>query len=109
MLCLMKKPPKLTQFPGVTNRYEDFVAVHINQTLSIHGTGSFLSWHRYYTWAFEQALRTECGYNGTQPVSPLFPEEKTTATTTDYPYGSANQPVLGLGPLGQGPRVVAHL
>jgi tyrosinase len=29
--------------------------------------GSFLSWHRYYTWAFEQTLRTECGYNGTQP------------------------------------------
>ncbi|CAK7207916.1 hypothetical protein SEUCBS139899_010731 [Sporothrix eucalyptigena] len=67
MLCLMAKPPKLTQFPGVTNRYEDFVAVHVNQTLSIHGTGNFLSWHRYYTWAFEQALRTECGYNGTQP------------------------------------------
>lgn len=54
MLCLMNKPPKLTQYPGVTNRYEDFVAVHINQTLSIHGTGNFLSWHRYFTWAFEQ-------------------------------------------------------
>ncbi|ERS98456.1 tyrosinase [Sporothrix schenckii 1099-18] len=67
MLCLMSKPPKLTQFPGVTNRYEDFVAVHVNQTLSIHGTGNFLSWHRYYTWAFEKALQTECGYNGTQP------------------------------------------
>ncbi|OAA60536.1 putative domain, di-copper centre [Niveomyces insectorum RCEF 264] len=67
MLCLMSKPPKLTQFAGVTNRYEDFVAVHINQTLQIHGTGSFLSWHRYYTWSFERALQTECGYNGTQP------------------------------------------
>ncbi len=40
MLCLMEKPPKLTQFPGVTNRYEDFVAVHINQTTTIHGTVS---------------------------------------------------------------------
>jgi tyrosinase len=41
--------------------------VHINQTLSIHGTGNFLSWHRYYTWAFEKALRDECDYKGYQP------------------------------------------
>lgn len=33
--------------------------------------GNFLSWHRYYTWAFERVLQTECGYNGTQPVSLL--------------------------------------
>ena len=68
MLCLMDRKPVLTQFPGVTNRYEDFVAVHINQTDFIHGTGIFLAWHRYYLWAFEEALRNECGYNGTQPV-----------------------------------------
>lgn len=70
--------------PGARNRYDDFVAVHINQTLSIHGTvstshramvmpspayesltefqGNFLTWHRYYTWAFETALREERGY-----------------------------------------------
>lgn len=54
MLCLMDRPPVLTQFPGVTNRYEDFVAVHINQSMYIHGTGNFLGWHRYYIWAFEQ-------------------------------------------------------
>jgi tyrosinase len=68
MLCMMDKKPRLTQFPGVTNRYEDFVAVHINQTQYIHGTGNFLSWHRYYIWAFEEVLRNECGYTGTQPV-----------------------------------------
>ncbi|KAK4185776.1 hypothetical protein QBC35DRAFT_555821 [Podospora australis] len=69
MLCIMEKPSKLdrTKFPGAKSRYDDFVVVHINQTMSIHGTGSFLSWHRYYTWALEQALRNECGYNGTQP------------------------------------------
>lgn len=71
MLCLMAKPPKLTQFPGVTNRYEDFVAVHVNQTLSIHGTGSFLSWHRYYTWAFEQVQKKiwSLEMNGTTDVN----------------------------------------
>ncbi|KAL2143111.1 hypothetical protein VTI28DRAFT_325 [Corynascus sepedonium] len=69
MLCIMEKPSKLdpTQFPGAKSRYDDFVVVHMNQTMTIHGTGNFLSWHRYYTWAFERALQDECGYNGTQP------------------------------------------
>ncbi|AEO65574.1 uncharacterized protein THITE_2046868 [Thermothielavioides terrestris NRRL 8126] len=69
MLCIMQKPSKLnpTQFPGAKSRYDDFVVVHMNQTLSIHNTGSFLSWHRYYTWSFERVLREECGFNGTQP------------------------------------------
>ncbi|KAI0147191.1 Di-copper centre-containing protein [Xylariaceae sp. FL1272] len=69
VLCLTTSPSKLdaTQYPGAKTRYDDFVAVHINQSLSIHGTGNFLSWHRYYTWAYEQVLRNECGYTGTQP------------------------------------------
>ena len=32
--------------PGARTRYDDFVAQHINQTTTIHGTGNFLSWHR---------------------------------------------------------------
>ncbi|KAK4218933.1 hypothetical protein QBC37DRAFT_304492 [Rhypophila decipiens] len=69
MLCIMQKPSKLdkTKFPGAQSRYDDFVVVHMNQTMSIHGTGSFLTWHRYYTWSFERVLKEECGYNGTQP------------------------------------------
>lgn len=31
--------------------------------------GNFLTWHRYFTWAYENALRKECGYEGYQPVS----------------------------------------
>ncbi|KAH7120911.1 hypothetical protein B0J11DRAFT_438268 [Dendryphion nanum] len=67
--CLSKKPAKTPAgiAAGAKNRYDDFVATHINQTLSIHGTGNFLSWHRYFTWAYEQALRNECGYKGFQP------------------------------------------
>ncbi|KAF2737663.1 Di-copper centre-containing protein [Polyplosphaeria fusca] len=67
--CISKKPPKTPSSlaPGAKNRYDDFVATHINQTLSIHGTGNFLTWHRYFTWAYEQALRNECGYKGYQP------------------------------------------
>jgi hypothetical protein len=41
----------------------------VNQTMNIHGNGLFLTWHRYFVWAYEQALRNECGYKGYQPVS----------------------------------------
>ncbi|KAF2715515.1 Di-copper centre-containing protein [Pleomassaria siparia CBS 279.74] len=69
VLCLIQKPSKLsaTTYPGAKSRYDDFVAIHIKNSLTIHGTGNFLSWHRYYTWAYEQSLKNECGYNGTQP------------------------------------------
>lgn len=69
--CLLNKPSKLEPgfAPGARSRFDDFVAVHINQTMSIHGTGNFLTFHRYFTWAYENALREECGYRGYQPVS----------------------------------------
>jgi tyrosinase len=53
--------------PGATTRYDDFVAVHMQQTLSIHGTANFLSWHRYYVHLFDKALREECAYTGPTP------------------------------------------
>lgn len=67
--CLGTLPPKtpLSAAPGVRRRYDDFVATHINQTFSVHNTGNFLGWHRYLTWAYETALRDECGYTGYQP------------------------------------------
>lgn len=38
----MTSPSKLVagKFPGATNRYEDFVVLHMQQTLNIHGTVS---------------------------------------------------------------------
>jgi tyrosinase len=67
--CMVTTPSKSNpeQVPGAKTRYDDFVAQHINQTLSIHRTGNFLSWHRYYVYAYEKALRDECGYDGYQP------------------------------------------
>ncbi|KAI8627356.1 Di-copper centre-containing protein [Xylariaceae sp. FL1651] len=111
VLCVTNSPSKLdhTKYPGAKTRYDDFVAVHINQTMSIHSTGNFLSWHRYFTWAYEQVLRNECGYNGTQPYwdwgrwasdpekSPIFDGsdtsmsgngEKTTHTSFMAPVGN---------------------
>ena len=52
------------------NQFEDFVVVHIQQTLTIHYTGNFPPWHRWFLYQYEKALRDECGYKGYQPVSP---------------------------------------
>ncbi|KAF2278255.1 Di-copper centre-containing protein [Westerdykella ornata] len=60
--CLLNKPAS-GQFPQAKNRYEDIVAVHQQLTPNVHGNAKFLLWHRYYVWAFEDILRTECGYN----------------------------------------------
>lgn len=69
--CLMSKPARTpsTAAPGAKNRFDDFVATHINQTSTIHYTANFLAWHRYYIWLYEQALKQECGYEGVSPVS----------------------------------------
>ncbi|PGH14377.1 hypothetical protein AJ80_05967 [Polytolypa hystricis UAMH7299] len=67
--CLQQKenvtPRELAS--GLRSRFDDFVYLHINMTPTIHGTANFLTWHRYYIWAYEKALRDECGYQGTQP------------------------------------------
>ncbi|KAK1729306.1 hypothetical protein CaCOL14_002587 [Colletotrichum acutatum] len=67
--CLQSRPARTpaSESSGARTRFDDFVATHINQTLTIHYTGNFLSWHRYFTWQYEEALRKECNYKGTQP------------------------------------------
>jgi tyrosinase len=69
VLCFQKKQAKTpaSLVPGAKSRFDDWVATHINQTTTIHYTGTFLGWHRYFTWHYEQALRNECGYKGYQP------------------------------------------
>ena len=87
VLCLQSKPAASlkTLVPGARSRFDDFHAVHINQTFIIHNNVSrlsvrrgwirtayteqaqFLPWHRYFTWAYEKALRDECDYEGYQP------------------------------------------
>ncbi|KAK3376297.1 hypothetical protein B0T24DRAFT_699716 [Lasiosphaeria ovina] len=68
VLCLMGKPGLMTaQAPGAKSRFDDYVAVHIQQTPRNHGSTFFLPWHRYYLWHYENALRTECNYTGFQP------------------------------------------
>ncbi|GAW22247.1 hypothetical protein ANO14919_117830 [Xylariales sp. No.14919] len=108
--CLQAKPSiaDSTFAPGAKTRYDDFVAVHINQTLSIHGTGNFLTWHRYFVQAYETALREECGYTGYQPYwnwldntsdpskSPLF-DGSDTSFSGDGVFVAHNGSVNGNG------------
>lgn len=67
--CLMSLPSRYnsTEYPGAKSRYDDFNVPHIAQTLTVHFTANFLSFHRYFVWAYEKALRDECGYTGYQP------------------------------------------
>ncbi|KAH6896172.1 hypothetical protein BKA70DRAFT_1389153 [Coprinopsis sp. MPI-PUGE-AT-0042] len=67
--CITKLPSRSNpdEVPGARTRYDDFVAQHINQTFTVHGTGNFLGFHRYYIYGYERALREECGYKGYQP------------------------------------------
>lgn len=85
--CIQSKPALTPSSvaPGAKTRFDDFVATHINQTLSIHYTGNFLSWHRYFTWLYEEALREECGYTGTQPVSHVSPRHLSDHPTDNQP------------------------
>ncbi|KAF2192260.1 Di-copper centre-containing protein [Zopfia rhizophila CBS 207.26] len=87
VLCLQKKQANTPSslIPGAKSRFDDWVGTHINQTMTIHYTGTFLAWHRYFTWQYEQALRNECGYKGYQPY---WDWAKTAAT------GLANSPIL---------------
>lgn len=110
--CLQEKPARTpaTVASGAKTRFDDFVATHINQTLTIHYTANFLSWHRYYTWLYEEALRKECGFKGDQPYwdwaktartgllsSPIFDGSDTSMSGNGVDGYSANQTDIILG------------
>ncbi|KAL1835928.1 hypothetical protein VTJ49DRAFT_5858 [Mycothermus thermophilus] len=67
--CLQSKPPKAPkdQVPGSLSRFDDFVATHMTMAPMLHSPTNLLAAHRYYIWAYEKALREECGYKGYQP------------------------------------------
>jgi tyrosinase len=64
--CLQGRPPS-GAFSQSRSRYEDFVSLHQNLTPNVHGNAKFLIWHRYFLWAFEDVLRSECGFGGSIP------------------------------------------
>ncbi|KAK9412979.1 putative Tyrosinase copper-binding domain-containing protein [Seiridium unicorne] len=106
VLCLQTLPANTPSdlVPGAKTRYDDFVAAHINQTLTIHETGNFLSWHRWFVYTYEQALKTECGYNGSQPywnwgLTQDDPASSTIFDGSDYSMGGNGEYIAGRGDL----------
>lgn len=91
--CLMNKEPitPIDAAPGVRSRFDDFSALHVNQTTIIHWTSNFFTWHRYYTWLYENALRNECGYNGTQP----YWDWPSTDSIADHPLFDSSATSIG--------------
>ena len=66
--CLMESDSILQdRYPASTSRYEDFLAIHQEQTPFVHWAGQFLPWHRGFLQDYEDALRNECGYTGGLP------------------------------------------
>ncbi|KAJ3281640.1 hypothetical protein HDU79_010592 [Rhizoclosmatium sp. JEL0117] len=47
--------------------YDDFAYAHFTLVANVHGTASFLAWHRTLILLFEYALQDFCGYTGTLP------------------------------------------
>lgn len=62
--CLMDAPSLYSDIPGARSRFDDFGVLHYRLTNFVHLSASFLLFHRYYIWTYEEALRTECSYNG---------------------------------------------
>jgi tyrosinase len=69
VLCVQKKKARspASWAPGAKTRFDDYVAAHVDLTMEIHYSGTFLGWHRYFVSEYEHGLRNECNYTGTQP------------------------------------------
>lgn len=115
--CLMASPAKTPNdlAVGAKTRYDDWVVTHINQTGTIHATASFLGWHRWFTWSYEQALREECNYTGSQPywdwtrtaetgmsASPLFDGSETSLSGDGLSLNYTSADYIGINTDGPG-------
>ncbi|KAJ7888176.1 tyrosinase, partial [Mycena olivaceomarginata] len=64
--CLHRLPG-MSNLQGAKTRFDDFVALHVVSTETIHNVGHFLPWHRRFLNIYEISLREECGFRGTLP------------------------------------------
>ncbi|KAI9146978.1 Tyrosinase ustQ [Paramyrothecium foliicola] len=94
-VCLTQRPSRLG-LNGST-LHDDFSMVHYNFAAEIHGVAAFLPWHRFFIHTYEEALRTECGFNGTVPYWDWV------ADSASPSQASVWDPVLGFGGNGSSP------
>ncbi|KXJ93864.1 hypothetical protein Micbo1qcDRAFT_201808 [Microdochium bolleyi] len=66
IVCLNKKPSKIGQ-DWNPSLFGDFQYTHALQVNGVHSVDTFLPWHRYFVYAFEKVLRSECAYKGPMP------------------------------------------
>ncbi|KAI7781608.1 Di-copper centre-containing protein [Diaporthe eres] len=105
VLCLQDISAK-SGFEPAKNRFDDFQAIHSNQTPNIHWVGHFILWHRYFVATYEKALREECGYEGGQPYWGWSLDASLTNNGSTAIYETAIfDPTYGFG--GNGPYVEA--
>ncbi|KAL2130634.1 hypothetical protein VTI74DRAFT_6135 [Chaetomium olivicolor] len=104
--CLQRLPARTPAevAPGAKSRFDDFVVTHIQQTLSIHYSGIFQPWHRWFVYQYEKALRDECGYTGYQPYWdwPLYaraPQDSPLFNGDDYSLGGNGEYIPHDGPV----------
>jgi len=106
VLCLTRLPA-ISGIDGTVNRFDDFHAVHNNQTPYIHWVGHFILWHRYFVASYEKALREECGYTGGQPYWDWSLDVSSSNESSTEVYESpVFDPITGFG--GNGPYVFAN-
>ncbi|KAF2772171.1 tyrosinase [Teratosphaeria nubilosa] len=104
--CLYGLPPRYmtsdqaSSYPGVKNRYDEYVATHINYTLNIHDTADFLAWHRRFASLWEQDLKNSCGYTGVLPywnwaIDAQAPQDSPLFSGDEYSIGSNGEYISG--------------
>jgi tyrosinase len=52
----------------------------------IHNTGVFLPWHRYAVHIWEDAIRSECGWEGGQPCKVTTLTRETLESLTSFSW-----------------------
>lgn len=108
--CLQSLPPRTPAnvSSGARSRFDDFIVVHIQQTLEIHFSGIFPPWHRWFIYSYEKALREECGFDGYLPYWdwPRYagaPEECPLFDGSDTSLGGNGEFIPHDGPVIQSP------
>ncbi|THU85700.1 Di-copper centre-containing protein [Dendrothele bispora CBS 962.96] len=61
------KPSGIVGVNSSSSYYDDIVYIHMDLNTIIHFTGMFFPFHRYYVQKYEDALRSQCGFNGVSP------------------------------------------
>src|SRR5690242_1070495 len=88
--CMLDSPSKSDPVlvPGARNRYDDFVAQHINQTRSIHGTGNFLTWVSFSVIAYPSFLTLSSIVSSSTLMRKHYEKNATTQATNHTGIGS---------------------